>query len=196
MDNLQNTETELRFLVKGNSWKKSGKGIEITQRFISLLPQHTVRIRIYGHKAYLTIKGEKMGDTNIEFEWEIPKKDALEMFRTPALFEGHIIRKKRYIIPDNTIQWRDKPLTWEVDEFLEENEPLRIAEIELPGLKTHEETARLTNQVLLNLPEWIGDHLDYIADPSVSRYFNVNLAQRPFSRWEPNEKEQMLRHLR
>jgi len=195
MDNLQNTETELRFLVKGNSWKKSGKGIEITQRFISLLPQHTVRIRIYGHKAYLTIKGEKMGDTNIEFEWEIPKKDALEMFRIPALFEGHIIRKKRYTIPDNNIQWRDKPLTWEVDEFLEENEPLHIAEIELPGLKTHEETARLTNQVLLNLPEWIGDHLDYIADPSVSRYFNVNLAQRPFAHWKPNEKEQMLRHI-
>lgn len=195
MNNLKNTETELRFLVKGNSWKKSGKGIEIQQRFISLLPQRTVRIRIYGSKAYLTIKGEKIDDTNIEFEWEIPKKEALEMFKMPSLFEGHIIRKKRYIIPDNTIQWKHQPLTWELDEFLDENGPLRIAEIELPGLKTHEEKEELRAHILLNLPEWAGDHLDYISDPSVSRYFNVNLAKRPFSLWEQGEKEQMLRHL-
>jgi len=192
---MNNNETELRFLVKGYSWKKSGTGIKIKQRYISLNPRRIVRVRIYGKNAFMTVKGEKKGDSNPEFEWKIRKKQAEEMFQIPSLFEGYPILKMRYKIPAEGINWKGEQLVWDLDEFHAANDQLRIAEIELPHLHTAKEKQQLTNLIFEHLPVWIGDHLDYNSDPSVNRYFNANLAKRPFSHWSSEEKQQMLYHL-
>ena len=188
-------EIELKFLVKGKKWKQGHKGKEIKQGFISSHSQRVVRIRIYGEKAYLTIKGERKGDSNPEFEWEIPKEQGKKMFATPKLVEGYIIHKKRYVIEDENIKWSGKPLKWEVDDFLDENAPLQIAEMELPGDLSTPEIRKLKGIILANLPDWVGDRLDFTKDPEVSRYFNSNLSRYPFSHWNESEKKAMLAHL-
>jgi CYTH domain-containing protein len=58
--------------------------------------------------------------------------------------------------------------TFEVDEFVGANLGLTVAEVEL---KSAEEK--------IELPDWIDR--DVSGDP---RYFNSNLAQKPFSTWE------------
>ena len=59
--------------------------------------------------------------------------------------------------------------TWEIDEFLNENQGLIAAEVELESADQ-----------AVELPPWIGREVS--DDP---RYFNVNLAQHPFSLWPP-----------
>ena len=188
-----NFETELRFLVKGTEWKKLGRGTEIWQGFISTHHKRVVRVRIFGEAAFLTIKGQKVGDDNPEFEWPISKEEAIEMFQTPNLMEGFSIRKVRYKIPFASADpWIE--LTWEVDEFLEENESLRIAEIELTGISNEEEKKELKQSILGNLPTWIGKRLDFQSDPDAARYFNNELAKRPFAHWNEEEKADMMSH--
>ncbi len=188
MNYFQNLEIEMRFLIKGKEWKTSGHRIEIIQGYISSHHQRIVRVRVYGEKAFLTVKGEKLGDTNPEFEWEISKDQAIAMLETPGLVKGFTVRKYRYVIFDPNITWKDQPLKWEVDEFLEENDPLQIAEIELPKISSLKEQKDLTRMILEHLPVWIDKRLDYDADPSVNRYFNANLSQRPYSQWSEEEK--------
>ena len=59
-------------------------------------------------------------------------------------------------------------LVWEVDEFLGANAGLIVAEIELPSEST--EFAR---------PDWLGEE---VTDDE--RYYNFNLAQRPYREWK------------
>jgi len=195
MNSQRNVETELRFLVKGDGWRSFGSGIEIEQRYISLNPQRIVRVRIYGKNAYITVKGEKKGDSNAEFEWKISKKQVEEMFQIPSLFEGFPIIKTRYKIPLQDITWKGEQLTWDLDEFHEDNDLLRIAEIELARVQSEKEKEQLTHLIFEHLPVWIGDHLDFMKDPTENRYFNANLARHPFSHWTLKERQQMLHHL-
>jgi adenylate cyclase len=58
-------------------------------------------------------------------------------------------------------------LVWEVDEFLDENRGLILAEVEL-----QEEGQAIA------LPPWIGEEVSH--DP---RYYNANLVRHPFTRW-------------
>ncbi len=114
-------------------------------------------LRIAGQTAQLTVKSLQTGATRAEFEYEIPVDDAREMLK---LCELSIIEKKRYIVPF-------AGFTWEVDEFLGDNQGLIVAEIELQAEDQHFET-----------PEWIGQEVT--DDP---RYFNARLAKTPFKRW-------------
>ena len=58
-------------------------------------------------------------------------------------------------------------LTWEVDEFLGDNEGLVVAEVELE----HEERK-------IVLPDWVGEEVTH--DP---RYYNAALSRRPYGSW-------------
>ena len=52
------TENERKFLVKDDSYKAEAyESIPIAQGYLSTVPQRTVRIRIAGDKAFITIKG-------------------------------------------------------------------------------------------------------------------------------------------
>lgn len=151
------TEIERKFLVTGETWR-SAPGTHYTQGYLSRDPNRTVRVRIAGDHAWLTIKGRTTGATRAEFEYEIPMSDAHDLLR---LCDHPIIDKIRHTIT------HDGHL-WEVDEFLGENEGLIIAEIELDS-----ENEPFTH------PPWLGQEVT--ADP---RYYNANLSQHPFTKWK------------
>jgi len=126
-------------------------GEEICQGYLNSTPERTVRVRIKGQKAYLTIKGKNQGIARAEFEYEIPIEDGRKLL---PLCEPFCIEKIRYTFSlDNFI--------WELDVFQGAHVGLIIAELEL-------EDADLS----INLPDWIEKEVS--DDPS---YYNSNLAK-------------------
>ncbi len=150
-------EIERKFLLGNDDWRPLGIPVHYAQGYLVADGERTVRVRVAGTKAFLTIKGKSQGFSRKEFEYEIPVDEALEMlrlcaipviekYRTKVLFEGKI---------------------WEIDEFEGENKGLIMAEIEL---KSEDET--------FALPSWIGKEVT-----GDIRYFNSSLAQNPFKNW-------------
>jgi adenylate cyclase len=151
-------EIERKYLVAGVAWKDGATGTLYRQGYLSTGLERTVRVRIAGGKAFLTIKGANRGIARAEFEYPIPMDDAAEMLDT--LCEHPLIEKTRWVIPF-------KGFTWEVDEFHGENAGLVVAEVELPTAETKPE-----------LPPWAGEEVS--RDP---RYLNANLVKKPFKTW-------------
>lgn len=155
------TEIERKFLVTGLSWRALAEPVVMRQGYLCANRDRSVRVRIAGAHAWLTIKGGRElsadGLVRSEFEYAIPSEEARELL---ALCEGTVIEKRRYRIPLGD-------LVWEVDEFEGANQGLVVAEVELeaggPPFKK---------------PEWIGREVT--DDP---RYLNANLVECPFSDW-------------
>jgi adenylate cyclase len=145
------TETERKFLVRGEFRNLAVRKIQITQTYLSIDPDKTIRLRITDEKAYLTIKSRITGDSisRNEWEFEIPVSDAEDMIK--VCLPGKII-KDRYLIPSGSH-------TFEVDVFHDKNEGLIIAEIELSS--EHEQFER---------PEWLGEEVT-----GKPEYYNSNL---------------------
>jgi adenylate cyclase len=145
------TETERKFLVKGDFIKRAVKKIEIVQRYISIDKNKTVRLRISGKDAFMTIKGrpEEKSFSRSEWEFRIPVRDAQEMMK--ICLPG-VIEKTRYIIPSGNHKF-------EVDVFHDKNEGLIIAEIELSY--ENEE---------FDKPSWLGEEVT-----GRPEYYNANL---------------------
>ena len=156
-------EIERKFLVKANDFKAEAfKKTRIVQGFLNTDPHRTVRIRINGEKAFITVKGlsNKTGLSRFEWEKEIPVKEAEALL---ALCEPGMIEKVRYLVKINNH-------TFEVDEFLGENQGLVIAEVEL----------RNENESFTK-PAWLG--------PEVTgdlRYYNSQLSKDPYINWKNN----------
>lgn len=150
-------EIERKFLVSDQTFKQYAKGVFYQQGYVSFKP--SVRVRIIGDKAMLTIKGASTGISRSEFEYEIPLQDGLEMLRD--LCKGPIIEKYRYKV-------EYKGFVWEIDEFLKDNKGLVVAEIELE----HEEQA-------FEKPPFVGDEVTYD-----KRYRNSSLVSNPYSSWK------------
>ncbi len=153
-------EIERKFLVHHDKWKAFEKpeGVPYRQGYLVNEKGKTIRVRIAGSTAFITIKGATTGFTRKEYEYEIPTQDALEMLESFTL-QG--TEKTRYRIP---IAGK----VFEVDEFKGQNEGLIVAEIEL---KAESET--------FEKPGFLADEVT--DDP---RYYNSNLATHPFSKWE------------
>jgi len=151
-------EIERKFLVKNNAWRSLGERSLYRQGYLPSQNHTTVRVRTVGDRGYLTIKGKNTGMSRLEFEYEIPLADANELLET--LCQTPLIEKYRYRIP-----WEDH--LWEVDEFLGDNQGLILAEVELK-----QETEAIA------IPDWIGQEVT-----GDRRYYNVNLAQTPYSCW-------------
>ncbi len=150
-------EIERKFLVTGDAWRDA-TATYYSQGYLNRAKERTVRVRIAGEEAFLTIKGKSAGASRAEFEYPIPLWDARELL---GLCEQPLIEKyRRKILFEGFI--------WEVDEFLGENLGLVVAEVELPS----EDTS-------FTLPEWVGEEVT-----SDARYFNSNLSSMPFSRWQ------------
>lgn len=152
-------EIERKFLVKKDLWNslKKGEGRFLKQGYILNDPQKTIRVRVDGDKGFLTIKGITTGSTRAEYEYQIPKIEAEELLEK---FCSNIISKIRYCI-------QHEGKLWEVDEFLEENEGLIVAEIEL---ESEEEQ--------FSIPDWVSEEVT-----SDSKYYNSNLSLKPFKSW-------------
>lgn len=150
-------EIERKFLLKNDSWRAGAVGTEICQGYAQL-PNGIFRVRIYGAKAFLTVKGKLDGLARAEFEYEIPINDARAMLETVC--EKPYISKARFLV-----QFDGK--TWEIDEFYAENDGLIIAELEL---ESEEES--------IKMPDWAGKE---VTDDL--RYYNSNLIQNPYCNW-------------
>ncbi|MCV2367157.1 CYTH domain-containing protein [Roseateles oligotrophus] len=149
-------EIERKFLVIGDAWKQ-GAGEFISQGYLSRDPCRTVRVRVKGAEAWLTIKGQSVGASRAEFEYAIPLADAEQLL---TLCEGPLVEKIRRIVPH-------AGMDWEVDEFLGDNAGLVVAEIELESAEQHFEP-----------PPWLGQEVTEDV-----RYFNSQLAMWPFVTW-------------
>jgi len=149
-------EIERKFLVVGDAWRDA-PAVFYSQAYLNRDKVRTVRVRIAGEEAFLTIKGTSVGASRAEFEYPIPVCDARELL---VMCEQPLIEKnRRKILHEGFI--------WEVDEFLGENLGLVVAEIELPSEGT-----------VFAKPDWVGEEVTEDA-----RYFNSNLSRNPFCFW-------------
>ena len=121
-------EIERKFLVKNSSFMDiSDSRRDIKQGYISRRPEGTVRVRICGDKAFLTVKGRNKGAVRDEWEYPVPVEDAMQMLARCT--EGNVIEKTRYIVPFGGLKW-------EIDVFHGAHEGLVVAEIERPAPDT------------------------------------------------------------
>lgn len=150
-------EIERKFLVENDSWKEeAGEGQVCKQGYLCSGNGKTVRVRIMGNKAFLTIKGPTNGISRSEFEYEIPPVEAQGMLDLC----GNPVEKTRYFIQHAGMQW-------ELDVFAGANEGLVMAEIELDAEDQN-----------IDLPEWAGEEVS-----GDTRFYNAYLAEYPFSTW-------------
>lgn len=156
-------EIERKFLVRGDRWRNLVAGVNYRQGYMQRQQGCTVRVRLAGEQGFLTIKGKSVDITRSEYEYPIPKSDALEMLEN--LCDRPQIEKTRYRIPF-------EGFIWEVDEFGGENAGLVLAEIELTS----------PDQVF-SRPDWLGKEVTH-----ESRYYNANLVSYPYGQWKPAEQ--------
>ncbi|MCQ2168265.1 MAG: CYTH domain-containing protein [Bacteroidales bacterium] len=156
---MENTEIERKFLVSGEFRSHAFSSTRICQGYLSSAKGRTVRVRIAGDKAFITIKGPVQGISRFEWEKEIPMDDAQALLE---ICEPGVIDKTRYLVRNT-----DRTHVWEVDEFHGENEGLVVAEIEL---HSEEDT--------FDKPSWIGEEVS-----GDRRYYNSSLISNPYSKW-------------
>ena len=155
-------EIERKYVLKNDGWRKeAGSGTSYRQGYLSTDPERSVRVRIGGGQAFLTIKGKTEGAGRSEFEYPIPHNDGEQILA--QLCHRPLIEKTRYII-------RHGDLKWEIDEFHGQNRGLIIAEVELSDDQRH-----------IDKPDWLGEEVT--PDP---RYYNLNLVANPYSNWIEN----------
>jgi len=154
-------EIERKFLVQPG-WRPQGEGVACVQGYL-----HTgrtgpsVRVRLMGERAFLTIKGKPQNLARPEFEYAIPPDEARELL---ARFAGdRLIEKTRFPV-------EHAGHTWEVDVFQGSNSGLILAEVEL---------ARADEKVAL--PDWV--HTEVSHD---HRYSNACLSMHPWPQWADN----------
>jgi adenylate cyclase len=145
-------EIERKFLVHVGKLPDMGIGAKIAQGYLCYKP--TVRVRVRGGKAYITVKGEGLVSRDeVESTMEYPK--ALNML---AMCDA-TVRKTRYIMM--AMPLRKEQRVWEVDIFEGHLAGLVMAEIELGS-----------EDEVFDRPDWLGEEVTY--DP---RFTNSNLAR-------------------
>lgn len=148
-----------KFLINKEKWQQLSKpfGILIRQGYLSTDPERTMRVRIAGQEAFLTIKGKTQGASRSEFEYAIPHEDAKQILDDLSIAT---VSKVRYKL-------MHEGKLWEVDEFLDDNEGLMVAEIELQNENEYFEK-----------PDWVEEEVT-----TEEKYFNANLSVKPFKLW-------------
>lgn len=141
-------EIERKYLVT-DGWRDAtdGPGTEMRQAYLSTDPRATVRVRVAGDRAWLTVKGLTRGIERDEWEYPVPVADAIAMIERCG---SDALSKCRY-----------RSGRWEIDEFHGSLEGLVVAEIELSS----------PDESII-LPAWIGEEVS--DDP---RYYNSSLAR-------------------
>ena len=153
-------EIERKYLVDKEKWDLISKptGHIYRQGYLLTDPAKTIRVRSTEKAGFLTIKGISIGATRQEYEYEIPLTDSQELLDNFSVSELSKIRYK--------ISFGNK--LWEVDEFLNDNFGLIVAEIELTS---EEET--------FDIPEWIEKEIT-----GEEKYYNSNLTIFPYKKWK------------
>jgi adenylate cyclase len=152
-------EIERRFLVRDDGWRAQVYAqTHIMQGYLANNAGATIRVRVMGDEAFLTIEGAMQGISRTEFEYSIPVAHAEAMLRELAVSPPidklrHAIRIGRHL--------------WDVDVFGGENAGLVTAEVELTAADD-----------TFEMPSWVGQEVT--GEP---RYYAVNLARNPFKHW-------------
>ena len=156
-------EIERKFLVKNDTWWSAvAHSTQIRQGYLvptEKMGKTSVRIRLEGDKANVNIKSATLGMHRMEYEYPIPKDEAIEML--DQLCEKPQISKNRH-----RVNYGDH--VWEIDEFFGDNAGLIVAEIELSAIDE-----------VFEIPDWLG--MEVTDD---KRYYNVNLVKHPYSDWQ------------
>ncbi|HEY8539006.1 MAG TPA: CYTH domain-containing protein [Steroidobacteraceae bacterium] len=153
-------EIERKFLLCSDAWRAdAGNRVLMRQGYVGATPHCSVRVRVSGDRAWLNLKAKRSERSRLEYEYPIPLRDADEMLA--HLCERPLVEKYRYEV-------RHGAHTWEIDEFLGENAGLIVAEIELAS-----EDERFER------PAWLGEEVTHD-----ERYYNFNLAKRPYRTWD------------
>ena len=150
-------EIERRFLVENNDWKNQVILSEsFSQAYLSSsMDEWATRVRIIdNNKGYITLKSSLNGLVNYEFEYSIPRKDAIEL-----------IQLSKYKITKIRYQLKINKKNWVVDVFEKSNSGLKIAEIELNSESEE-----------IRVPSWCGQEITGIKSLS-----NASLAKAPIS---------------
>jgi adenylate cyclase len=163
-------EIERKFTVIDESWRGGvEKSVRMAQGYINDIAamnagtqKASVRVRIAGDEAFLNIKSRELGHTRQEFDYPIPVADAEALLK---LCVGGLIEKTRHYI-------HHTGFLWELDVFEGESAGLVVAEIELPSADT-----------VFEKPDWAGHEVT-----DQLRYYNLALADYPYSRWRAEEK--------
>ncbi len=145
-------EIERKFLVANRDYRQMATGsTRIMQGYLSTELRATIRVRLRGDKACLTVKGANIGSIRDEWEYDIPVADAVDMLDRCAT--GSVIDKDRFLVPY-------EGHLWEVDEFHGHYEGLVVAEVEL----SHEDER-------IALPPFVGQEVT-----GNTRYYNSVMA--------------------
>ena len=163
-------EIERKFLVLSEAWRaEAHRSIEMAQGYlndaesVAIGRQNvSVRVRLEGDEARLNIKSREMGASRQEFDYLIPPEDARALIE--LCVGGTIVKRRHYVLHQGH--------EWEIDEFFGDNAGLVVAELELDA----------EDEVFV-LPDWAGSEVTQLP-----RYYNLNLASHPFSRWDDAER--------
>ena len=143
-------EIERKFLVRNDAWRDQAiHSQRLRDGLVAREHDLKVRVRCYGDRTTLCVKGGRRGISREEFEYEIPREHAAAIF---ALCTGRIQEKTRYYVPGQSG-------IWEIDVYHDVLDGIVIAEIELPS-----------ESAAVHLPDWVGEEIT--GDP---RYSNSNL---------------------
>ncbi len=155
-------EIERRFLLKNDSWRtQAGTPQLLRQGYLKADKACSIRVRICDEQAWLTLKGFISEVSRSEFEYPIPLADAETILETLCPFR---LEKYRYVL---TYQGT----VFEIDEYLGDNAPLIVAELELPDEATP-----------YPRPDWLGEEIT-----AHGHYTNAYLSTHPYSQWPPQQ---------
>ena len=168
-------EDERRFFLKDKTIVQGAEWEMITQAYVFGMEGYAIRVRrtqdpipqsaeLTEGRAWLTGKGPRFGPRREEYEKEVSVLWADQVIARCA----DVIRKRRYRVITNQ--------TWDIDEFLDQNEGLWIAELE--GKK---------EIYTVSMPEWCRSE---IVDDA--RFNNEVLAARPILTWPDGEGDSYL----
>lgn len=153
-------EIERKYLVHQKLLPLLTDGRRMVQGYLALQP--SIRFRIIEKDVILTVKS--LQEDGSRFEFETIKNNVslteIEQILKLALFPS--IEKIRYRLPYSG-------LVWEIDVYQGANTGLITADVELPSL-----------DYSIEFPCWINSQHEITQD---SRYFNINLGQRPYRQW-------------
>lgn len=153
-------EIERKFLLRSEGWRSQVRSrVLMRQGYLTAGSRCSIRARIAGELAWLNLKAKRSGMTRLEYEYPIPRADADEILA--SLCEAPLVEKYRHEVPRG-------PHVWEIDEFIGDNSGLVVAEIELSS-----------EEEWFEHPPWLGDEVTLD-----ERYYNFNLATRPYRLWQ------------